>query len=948
MGDSLLRVRLFGDVSAEFGGDPVRIAVRPMCAVLFAMLAVRPGVRHLRRSLAAELWPDEPDPIRANGNLRRHLHALQATLPRLAGGGNWIESDGASLTWSTERPFWCDAVAFEEDIRRPDAAPELLAASAAFMHGFSGDWVLAQRENYRARAVERLLSLCVEHQDEDRLDAALACARAVLSIDALCEDAVLLAIELHRERGEPAAAGLVYAAFAERLQRELDARPSAATSAAIERVRRAAGSRRERLPSALTSFVGRAAALESLEAALERNRCLTLIGPGGTGKTRLALETARRIAHRFVDGSYFIDLSVLPAGSEIVDAVVRGLELPVELAGAGASGIERFLRHRRALVVLDNCEHVRAACAALAHALLDGAPRLTILATSREALGLGAETIQRLTALSEGEARALFVERARRGGAATPWDDGDLARIDRMCGLLDRSALAIGLAAGLVRSMSLADIERRLADRFAMLRTSDPSVPERHRTLEAAISWSFDLLAPHERRLFERLAAFPASFTFDAALAVGGESADALIGLVEKSMVQRDETHSDRYRLLFSLAEFANRRFAADPEASAVLERHAAYYEAIVAFAQTPGYFRGEAAFLREVDAELENVRAALSRLLAEAPAEPHRGVRMVIGLQRFFRARGYFAEGLEWLEAARPRAPHGTVDYVRVSVGMGTLLLQLRRPAEALRVLDEAAAIARAANMPRELVLALGELGTLGIRTGDMRRARECLEEALHIAERDGLDGTKGSVLGNLGIVMNVAGDEARGRACFAEAALVFRRQGDLALVARMLDNIAGNEFNLGRHAEALVLLDEALQLARGVGDTPLVAELLVDIGDALLDMGRTADAARHFEEVLNLAAPLGLVYPLSKTLIGFAGAAAATGDGRACARLIGAASGLLEGDFSLHTNETLYGRARAAAAELIDDDEFAREHRLGEVLEFDAVVRLAKSGRA
>jgi tetratricopeptide (TPR) repeat protein len=162
------------------------------------------------------------------------------------------------------------------------------------------------------------------------------------------------------------------------------------------------------------------------------------------------------------------------------------------------------------------------------------------------------------------------------------------------------------------------------------------------------------------------------------------------------------------------------------------------------------------------------------------------------------------------------------------------------------------------------------------------------------------------------------------------------------------MLDNLAGNDFNLGHHAEALVLLDEALELARGVGDRPLEAELLVDIGDALLDSGRPHDAAKRFEEALRLAAPLGLAYPVSKALIGFAGIAATAHDGRASARLLGAASGLLDGDFNLHANETLYRRTRAAAAQLIDEADFERERRLGELLDLDAAIRLATGGPA
>jgi DNA-binding SARP family transcriptional activator len=414
MPEPVFRLWLFGDVRAEYGGAPVRIAARPLCAVLLAMLAVRPGTRLSRRQLAADLWPDESDSTRAGGNLRRHLWALQSALPPLPpapGSANWIEGDGATLAWSTGQPLWCDALELERALDDPGAEAAAFERAGDFMPGFVNDWVFAQRENYRARAVERLVELCVEQHDDDRIEAALASAEVALRLDPLREDAVQLALELHGERGDPIAAGSLFATFSERLRREVDAAPAAATVALMEGIRTAAGARRERLPRKATTFVGRGAAVDAVSRALEYHRCVTIVGAGGLGKTRLSLETASRLAHRFADGSYFIDLSTLAPGSDVVDTVVRALELPSELASAGAEGVKRFLRNRRAFVILDNCEHVRDACAAFAHDLLENAPRLTMLATSRIALGIQAENVFRLAPLAENEARCSSNER---------------------------------------------------------------------------------------------------------------------------------------------------------------------------------------------------------------------------------------------------------------------------------------------------------------------------------------------------------------------------------------------------------------------------------------------------------------------------------------------------------------------------------------------------------
>jgi len=945
--DPLLRVWLFGPPHAEFDGEPVRLTVRPLCAVLLAMLALSPGARLGRKTLAAELWPDENDPLRAGSNLRRHLSTLQAALPRLPEGRNWIETDGATLAWSVRQTFWCDVAAFESALTDPHPSLEALLPAGRFMEGFTNDWVVAQRENYRARAVERLLTICVQRQDDDRLDDALACARAVLALDPLCEDAVGLAIELHGERGDPVAAGEVYANFADRLRRELDARPSPATVAAMERLRTATRSRRDHLPSPLTTFVGRGEAVASLEAALATHRCLTIAGPGGAGKTRLSLEIAAAAAHRFLDGSYFIDLSSLPAAGEIDDTITRALDLPVEFARAGRDGVRRFLRNRRALLILDNCEHVRAACAAFVVDVLENAPRVTVLATSRLALGIGAESVYRLNPLSESEARALFIERTRGAGFAGHWSPADHGSIDRICALLDRSPLAIELAAGLCAAMPLADLERLLPQRLALLRTSDPSVPERHRSLEAAIVWSYELLEDSERRLFERLGVFPASFRFEAAVGICDGTAAAMRGLVEKSMLQRDETHPDRYRFLFSLAEFAQSRFARNPEAGAVRDRHARHFAELALFGEDveiPGFFRGEKRWLRDLDEELENVRAALGRLLAGAGDDLRLGVRMARALERFFAMRGYYAEGLAWLERARAGTTPGSREDALVRYKIGRFNLRQGANAQGLAAIVETIPIFRAASSDLDLARALADAGAIALVTGDTAKAQAALDEALEIAERAGLSSVKAGILGNLGILAASQGDFARSSEAFTDAARLFKRMGDRRFLARMLANLAGNDYMNERYDAAVATLTEALEIARGIGAAMLGADILCELGLALLASGRVDAARERFTEALAAVAPLGLPYETAHALLGFADVAATCGDARIAARLAGAAAPFIERDLRRAHPHAPYQRVRAAAVERLGEAEFERERRLGELLELEAAIELAR----
>jgi predicted ATPase/DNA-binding SARP family transcriptional activator len=946
-----LRLWLFGALRADYGGEPVRVAVRPLCAVLLAMLAIRPGARLGRKALAAELWPDESDPVRVSTNLRRHLSALQNALPRLPHGENWIETEGATLAWSARAPFWCDVAALESALNDPRPAPEALLPAGDFMEGFTHDWVVAQREHYRARAIERLLTRCVEHQDEDRLDDALTCARAVLALDPLCEDAVVLALELHGERGDPVAAGEIYANFTERLRRELDARPAPATVAAMERLRSATRSRRDHLPNPLTTYVGRGAAVAALEAALAGYRCVTIVGPAGAGKTRLSLETAAAAAHRFLDGSYFIDLSSLPVAAEIDDTVVRALDLPVEFARAGREGVRRFLRNRRALLILDNCEHVRDACAAFAVDVLEGAPRVTILATSRVALGIGAESVFRLNPLTESEARALFVERTRSAGVASEWTAADRGSIDRICELLDRSPLAIELAAGLCAAMSLSDLERLLPQRLALLRTSDPSMPDRHRSLEAAIAWSYELLEDSERQLFELLAVFPASFRFESAVAICNGSAAAMRGLIEKSMLQRDETHADRYRLLFSLAEFAQNRLAQNPAAEAVRESHARHFAELALFGEdveNPGFFRGEKRWLRDLDEELENVRAALTYLLSSAGENAQIGVRMARALERFFAMRGFYAEGLLWLERARERAAPGSREDALVRYKIGRFTMRQGAHAQALAAIVDTIPTFRAASSDLDLARALGDAGAIAFVTGDRDAAQAYLDEALAIAGRAGFSSIEAAILGNLGILASADGDLIRSSEAFTEAARLFKRLGDRRFLARMLANLAGNEYMSGRYEAAAATLGEALEIARGIGAAMLGVDILCELGLALLASGRLDAARARFTEALAEVAPLGLPYETAHALLGFASVAATCGDPRLAARLTGAATPFIERDLRRAHPQSPYQRLRAAAIEHLGEAEFERERKLGELLELEAAIELAAGALA
>jgi tetratricopeptide (TPR) repeat protein len=562
-------------------------------------------------------------------------------------------------------------------------------------------------------------------------------------------------------------------------------------------------------------------------------------------------------------------------------------------------------------------------------------------------LGIRAESVFRLAPLSVAEGRALFVERAASAGLAHAWSAADLERVDRVCAALDRSPLAIELAAGLAANMSLADIERSLPDRFGLLRTSDPSLPHRHRALEAAIAWSFELLSDAEKRLFARLAVFAASFTFDAALAVAGEGKRPFLSLVEKSMVQRDETNADRYRLLFSLGEFARQRFAEDPQAGDVRARHARYFAELAIAARIDERTRDQKRLLKTIDLELPDLRSALRTLFAGSAPDAALGIEATLALNYYHSARGYFAEGLTALDAARQAAPPGSLDFARVQAAAGKLLFRQRRFAAAKATDEAALAIFRERGTRADVARLLTEIAAVMISLRDPEAARALLDEALPLAVLEGLENTQAVILGNLAVLANAEGDQARFVALTTESARLSKRAGDRRFLARSLDDLAGAEFVAGRHDAAIAMLREALAIVHSVDDVPLAAEITCDLGDVLLAAGRASEARDHFAKSLDAAASLALNYTLGQSLIGLGGVALESGDPRLAARLLGAGASVAAATVPTSVNTSLIARTRAALIERLGEAEFERECRLGEFLEVEDAIALAK-GRA
>ena len=418
----------------------------------------------------------------------------------------------------------------------------------------------------------------------------------------------------------------------------------------------------QNLPAQLTTFVGRQAEMDELRRIITDNRLVTLTGAGGVGKTRLAVEVAAQLVGEFADGVWYVDLAPITNPLVVPVTVARTLGLADQPGRSTMDTLRRFVGDRKILLLLDDCEHLLDACGALIVALLDACPQLTILATSRELIGVAGELTWGVPSLSlADEAIQLFADRARRARPDFRATDDNSAAIADICRRLDGIPLAIELAAARVRALSLAHIVEHLHDRFRLLTGGARTAVRRHQTLRASVDWSHALLTEPERSLFRRLGVFLGGFDLEAAQAVGASTVveqyqviDQLGLLVDKSLVvAEDVSGAMRYRLLETVRQYALEKLGESDEADAVRDRHRDHYTDRAA--DLVSHMRGGHQRLMDwADVEIDNLRAAFAWSCENADVE--RALRLASSLQPFWIARGTLPGGIGVVRRRRDR----------------------------------------------------------------------------------------------------------------------------------------------------------------------------------------------------------------------------------------------------------------------------------------------------
>ncbi|MGD0606896.1 MAG: LuxR C-terminal-related transcriptional regulator [Streptosporangiaceae bacterium] len=726
---------------------------------------------------------------------------------------------------------------------------------------------------------------------------------------------------------------------------------------------------RHNLPSQATSFVGRAAELAELRSLVRGgSRLVTIAGPGGIGKSRLALQVAAEALDGTGDGVWLVELAPVAEPELVARTVAAVLQIREEPGQAMLGTLADAVGHRHLLLVLDNAEHVLAAAARLADALLRSCPQAFLLVTSREPLGVSGEHVLRVPSLAvppadlavPGQLAAfesvqLFAERAVMYRQGFALDAANAAAVAAVCVRLDGIPLALELAAARLGSLSVAEISSRLDQRFRLLTGGSRTALPRHQTLRALIDWSHDLLNPGEQAVLGRLSVFAGGWTLEAAEAVtsaGGDGEwqvlDDLAALVGKSLVLAEEIHgSTRYRLLETVRQYAAERLAQRPcaELDEARAAHRDHYLALVETAETRLRGPHEALWLDRLEVEFDNIRAALTFSAADLDsAEP--GLRLASGLQWFCNMRGHGVEVLEALNALLERPDAGSPTRARARALNASCHLRDRFGDDSAvpALADEAIKIARGLADDAVTADALSELCWSRYEHGDLPAALAQIEEAVELARRAEDPRLIADLLGHRAVFAAEDGDLDAALADQEEALALSRATGDNYRLAITLANLGVDELTAGELRAARAHLEEANMLADNLRYPNLSAGLREGLGFVYLVDADPRNARRLFLDSLDTARITGVKPSYSRgALLGLALAAGADGDAAVAATLHGIAdeqAGRAFAGIEVGLRERDHARLRAT----LGDATFEAAYRHGGTLgQADAIALAA-----
>lgn len=918
-----LSISLFGPLDIRVGGEPLGRIRTAKERWLLALLVLR-GDRGVARDwLAGTLWPDSDQSLAAY-NLRRALSDLRSALGSSAAR---IHSPSPRSLRFDLTGAQIDLMEFDAAVRRGD--PESLRAAVDAYHGplIEGcfeTWVLEDREARELACVDALQKLAQHEIAHHAPNTAVLHLRRAVAMSPYGEQTYRALMQALGDCGELAAAEQAYRELRRRLRADLNMDPSPETTALFTTIRVSVGSRAAHrpqtsgqlhpagtpgaMPLSATPFVGRQCEIRDLSERISSGRLVTVVGSGGVGKTRLAIEAARALAPEFQSGVVFVGLAPLDDPTHIWSAVASAIGVSETGEPLIETRVAERLRRRNLLLVLDNCEHLVNGCANMVAALLHGCEHLRIIATSRQPLGVEGEVVWMLPPLETVHADAeanivaapndarqlgiqrdavlLFSDRAARVDRSFCLNASTVPDVERVCGLLEGVPLAIELAAAWVGALTPCEIAERLADPLSLLvdrRTYTQTAAPRHASVAAAADWSYRLLSPAQQILFARLSVFRDGWTLDAAEQICGAPAfgellPMLAELRDRSLVT-SEPHgsSTRYRMLHVLRAFGADRLTGD-EGAELARRHAAYYLSLAERAEPELSARRQEEWIQRLDTEHNNLRSAIAESVVCGDVST--ALRFGAALGEYWWRRGFWTEGRRHLAAilevaaAGTIAPEDSIAYAMVLLSSARLACEQGDHAQASAQLEHARTLFREEEDFCGAGMCLLYLGAMAEDLGDTVTAGSLYTECLAM-RGGGLDEETGAAaLRSLGRLALRNRDCAAAERCYAQAMAISTDADDSCAVATALMSLGVVAVMRNEVAAARGCLSTALSIHEQLGNERGIALTLINRAELETEAGNLAEARSLASRGLDLWRHLGQPYGIADGLFALAAA--------------------------------------------------------------------------
>ena len=894
----MLEIRLLGQFDLRLDDHPIEIPSRPAQSLL-AYLALNPGTAYRRERLAGLLWPDATE-ANARSYLRQALWRIRKVLE--SARRNYFLTDDLTIAFDAEAEYSLDVAVLEREVSANPPTDELWRCVEVYhgelLPGFYDEWVAPERERLQAIYEHKLTLLLDRLVAEQRWPEAIQWAERWIAVGHMPEPAYRALMLAYSATGDRASMAAAYQRCVEALQRELDVEPSAVTRSLYEQLSRSESTAvtgrtpieskppaTDNLPRPLTTFIGREREVAEVKRLLTStsSRLITLTGTGGCGKTRLALQVGQTVRPDFPQGVWLIELAPVADPALVPQTVATTLGLHEESGRPILTTLIDYLRGRKTLLLLDNCEHVIAASAQLAESLLHACPDLTILASSREQLGIAGETAVRvpslsipemhpspsLETLSHYEAVQLFVDRARLALPEFSVAAENANAIVQICQRLDGIPLAIELAAARANVLGVEQIAARLVNAFRLLTGGSRTALPRQQTLRALMDWSYNLLSEAERTLLRRLSVFAGGWTLEAAEAIGADEdaagmiqpdnvLDLLTRLVNKSLVIAEGMQSDRvrYRLLETIRQYAREKMSDFCDSDCVWDRHLDYFVSLAERAEPELRGPQQVQWLNRLKDEVDNLHAALDWSLE---GNVQAGLRLASALYHFTTRYGSVCALAEKLQRLlqQPEAQARTVLRAKALEAAANLISWNGELAEARALAEASLEIYRELGDVRGEAHCLDTLGTIVCIMDDYEVGRPLVLESLRLYRTlDDQQGIATALLDLGGLADNK--ERERAYAYLQECLAIFRECGDLIGIGYALSELGLVALRQGDFVQAQHWLEEGLHVEDSVGGPD--AMILMYLGQLALRQGDYTRARAYFEQGLTLSQETGI----------------------------------------------------------------------------------------